>query len=175
MAKYSRISTRVSTREREPGSESVYQRHVKARQEFIQRNLTGKVLIKSTDREWDITRQGRTKHYLYPNVFSDTALQEWQVFLNDIKTHTGSHRHQGGLAIYVLEGRGYTLIDGKRHDWKKGDLILLPLKPNGVEHQHFNTEQGAGCRWIAFIFMPMYDQVASFTEQITDSPLYKGQ
>ncbi len=159
----------------EPGTESVYHKHVKARQEFIERNLTGQLLIKSTDRKWDITRQGRVKHYLYPNVFCDTALQEWQVFLQDVQTHSGMHRHQGALAIYVLEGRGYTLIDGKRHDWKQGDLILLPLRPNGVEHQHFNAEPGAGCLWIAFIFMPMYDQVASYTEQIENSPLYDGR
>ena len=160
--------------EEESGDQTVYQHHVKARQEFIQRNLTGKLLIKSTDRKWDFNRQGRVKHYLYPGVFKDTASQEWQVFIHDIKTHSGSHRHQGALAIYVLDGRGYTLVDGQRHDWKKGDLILLPLKPNGVEHQHFNTDPGAGCLWIAFIFMPMYDQVASFTEQIEVSPLYNN-
>ena len=166
--------SRISTREREPVFESVYQRHLKSRLDFIQRNLVGKLLIKSTDREWEITKQGRIKHYMYPNVFTDTALQEWNVFMHDIKTHSGMHRHQGGLAIFVLEGRGYTLVDGKREDWKKGDLILLPIKPHGVEHQHFNTEPGSVCRWMAFIFMPFYDQVASFTEQIKDSPLYKG-
>ncbi len=163
----------TSTREREPGFETVHSRHVKARQEFIQRNLVGQLLIKSTQRNWEITRQGRVKHYMYPKVFNDTALQEWNVFVQHIKTHSGSPRHQGGLAIYVLEGRGYTMVDGERRDWKKGDLILLPIKPNGVEHQHFNSEPGMACRWMAFIFVPFYDQTASFTEQIQDSPLYK--
>lgn len=165
----------IAAEEKKTGDESVYEHNMKVRQEFIQRNLTGKLLIKSADRKWDFNRMGRVKHILYPNFFKDTALQEWQVFLQDIKTHSGSHRHQGSLAIYVLDGRGYTLIDGQRHDWKKGDLILLPLRPNGVAHQHFNTDPGAGCLWIAFIFMPMYDQVASFTEQIEVSPLYKGR
>lgn len=83
---------------REWGFESVGKYHQKVRQDFIKRNLAGKLLIKSTDREWEITRQSRSKVYLYPNVFSDTALQEWFVFIQDIKTNSGKHRHQGGWA-----------------------------------------------------------------------------
>lgn len=168
-------SNSISTKERGPNVEGTGKRHQKARQDFIQRNLKGKLLIKSTDREWEISTQGRSRWYLYPNIFTDTALQEWMVFMQDIRTHSGKHRHQGGLAIFILEGRGYSVLDGKRVDWKKGDLILLPPKPNGIEHQHFNAEPGTGCRWMAFIFIPMYDQVASYTQQIEFTPLYKGE
>ncbi len=149
--------------------------HQKSRQEFIQRNLTGKLLIKSADRDWQVSKQSRSKCFLYPRYYSETALQEWFVFMQDVRTNSGKHRHQGGLAIFILEGRGYSILDGQRKDWKKGDLMLLPIRRNGVEHQHFNLDPGTSCRWMAFIFIPMYDQIASYTRQIESSPLYKGQ
>ena len=158
----------------ESGAGGVSKYHQQSRQDFIQRNLTGKLLIKSTEREWEISKQSRSKFFLYPTYFKDTALQEWFVFMQDIKTQSGKHRHQGGLALFVLEGRGYSTLDGVRKDWKKGDLILLPIKPNGVEHQHFNLDPGVGCRWMAFIFIPMYDQIASYTKQMELHPSYQG-
>lgn len=163
----------ISTQESELGGVSKY--HQKSRQDFIQRNLKGKLLIKGTEREWEVSKQSRSKFFLYPKYFSETVLQEWFLFMQDIKTHSGKHRHQGGLAILVLEGRGYSILDGQRKDWKKGDLILLPIKPNGVEHQHFNIEPGTPCRWMAFIFIPMYDQIASYTKQIEMHPSFKGE
>jgi gentisate 1,2-dioxygenase len=135
----------------------------------------GKVLIRSEDREWEITKQGRLKYYLEPNTHKDHALRDWMMFVNDVQTHSGSHKHQGGVVIFVLEGRGYTIVDGERWDWEMGDLICLPLKPGGVEHQHFNLDPGKPCRWLATTFFPF--RTASITEfkQISVSPLYKDK
>lgn len=165
--------TRTKTREPEPEI-SNYEFHIKYRRDFIQRQNTGKLLIKASERNWAISRQSKSKTFMYPNRWPEHALQDWQVFMQDVVTHSGKHRHQGGVAIFVLEGRGYTVVNGVRMDWKKGDLILLPLIPGGVEHQHFNLEPGKPCRWLANIYVPMYDQVASFTEQIEVCPLYSG-
>ncbi|MBI2955478.1 MAG: cupin domain-containing protein [Chloroflexi bacterium] len=167
---------KTKTMEREPGAApSMYEIHVKARRDFIERQNTGKLLIKSNEREFRIGRQGKTKKFLYPNMWPENALQDWSVFMQDVVSHSGKHRHQGSLVIFVLEGRGYTVVEGVRMGWKKGDLILLPLKPGGIEHQHFNLEPGQSCKWIAFIYFPMYNQVASFTEQIEICPLCTSQ
>ncbi len=167
------MAEKTRTMVREPGPEiSMYEFHCKARRDFLQRQNIGKLLIKANERTWEVSRQGKTKNFMYPNLLPENALQDWAVFQQDIVTHSGKHRHQGSLVIFVLEGRGYTVVDGVRQDWKKGDLILLPLKQGGVEHQHFNLEPGKPCKWIAMIYLPMYDQVASFTEQIELSPLY---
>ena len=56
-----------------------------------------------------------------------------------------------------------------------GDLLLLPIKPGGVEHQHFNLQPGQDCRWIAFSYMPFFDHVASEFTQTEVSPLFKSQ
>jgi hypothetical protein len=165
---------RVRERERPPIKENPYERIIRQRRDLAARNLTGPVVVRSEDREWFQTRQGKLKFYLDPVTFKDTPLQHWRVFIHDIKTRSGKHRHQGGLVIYVLEGKGYSIVDGERKDWEKGDLVLLPMKPEGVEHQHFNLnppEQPAV--WAAFINIPIQEFLASDLQQAENSPDFK--
>ncbi|MDO9536012.1 MAG: cupin domain-containing protein [Bacillota bacterium] len=164
---------RVSERERDSSNEDTYEVVMRKRKEFCESQLMGKVVIKDSDREWEMSRQGRLKYYLQPHKFSDAALRDWQVFTHDIRRHSGSHRHQGGLIIFVIEGTGYTIEDGVRYDWEEGDLLLLAFKPDGVEHQHFNLDPGKPCKWIAFIFWPYWDQLASEMTQGELSPDFK--
>ena len=32
--------------------------------------------------------------------------------MHEIHTHTGKHNHQGAMGLFVLEGEGYTIVDG---------------------------------------------------------------
>ncbi len=164
------------TRMREPNAAQTngYEILLRLRKEWDQRQLTGQVVIKPSDREVQVSRQGRLTYFLDPNQYKDTPLQDWHVFVNDIRTHSGKHRHQGGLVIYVIEGKGYSIVDEERVDWESGDLLLLPIKQKGVEHQHFNTEPGKPCVWIAFVYIPIMDHVAMEFTQISNSPDYKG-
>ena len=166
---------RVRERERPPISENPYERVMRQRKELAERNRTGPVVVRYEDREWFQTRQGKLRFYLDPVTFKDTPLQHRRVFLHDIKTRSGKHRHQGGLVIYVITGKGYSVVDGERVDWQAGDLLLLPIKPGGVEHQHFNLQPGADCRWIAFSYMPFFDHVASEFTQTENSPLFDNE
>ncbi len=127
-------------RERPPLKDNPYERVMAQRKALAERNLTGPVVIDCTKQEWFQARQGKLKFFLDPVSFKDTPLQQWRVFIHDIKTRSGKHRHQGGLVIYVLDGKGYSIVEGERKDWEKGDLVLLPMKPGGVEHQHFNAD-----------------------------------
>ena len=97
------------------------------------------------------------------------------MFVHDIRSHSGRHRHQGGLALFVLEGKGYTTVDGVRHDWEKGDLILLPIKENGVEHQHFNLDPDKPSRWLALAPLPLWDQLGWELTQVEEHPDWKGR
>jgi len=145
------------TREREPGAleANSYEMIVRERREFADRQLQGPVVIKLSDRKFQVTRQGKVLYYLAPLTFKDTPLQDWLVFRLHIHTHSGKHRHQGGLVIYVIEGRGYSMVEGERWEWEAGDLMLLPLRPEGVEHQHFNLDPEKPSTWIAFINTPI--------------------
>jgi mannose-6-phosphate isomerase-like protein (cupin superfamily) len=49
--------------------------------------------------------------------------------------HTGKHRH-GEESMHILEGEGFSIIDGRRFDWHKSSSIHIPF---WAEHQHFNT------------------------------------
>lgn len=49
--------------------------------------------------------------------------------------HTGEHKH-GEEAIHILEGDGFSIVDGLRYNWHKGSTLAIPF---GARHQHFNT------------------------------------
>ncbi|HBA39376.1 MAG: hypothetical protein A2W10_05745 [Deltaproteobacteria bacterium RBG_16_55_12] len=141
--------------------------------DFRQRRLcaeSGLVVIKGRETPWYQNRQGRVRYYLLPPYKADTALQTMAVFEQIIHRHSGMHRHQGGLAIYVLEGEGYTIVDGERFDWTAGDLLLLPIKPGGVAHQHFNRHSSRPARWLAFIPMAFQECLSSEVVQLETSP-----
>ncbi len=40
--------------------------------------------------------------------------------------HTDAHRHTSSVVYHAAKGSGYTIIDGKRLDWSKGDTFVLP-------------------------------------------------
>ncbi len=136
---------------------------------WLKRANEGTVVIKGKEQPYRQGRQALTKWFLHP-LRQDTALGGWMFFVHDIKSHSGRHVHQGGLCLYVIEGHGWTTVDGVRHDWEAGDLILLPLKPEGVEHQHFNAEPGKPCKWIAMIYYHWYEALCCQHEQKELSP-----
>jgi quercetin dioxygenase-like cupin family protein len=167
-------SERVRERERPPIKENPYERVLRQRKELAERNLTGPVVLRTEDREWFMARQGKLQFFLDPVTFKETPLQQWRVFVHEIRTRSGKHRHQGGLVIYVLDGKGYSMVDGERWDWEKGDLVLLPMKPEGVEHQHFNVQPEKGpAIWAAFINIPIQEYLASDLQQKENSPEFK--
>ena len=163
---------RERTREREHYEEIVaYQ---KAERE---RSFTGRVVVRGEEMPWSMSRQALVKHYLWPSRYSGTqpidVLDDWNVFVQDIRVHSGKHRHQGGLVIYIIEGEGYSVVDGERHDWEAGDLLLLPVKPGGVEHQHFNKDDAHPAKWIAFISAALFEFGASEMVQLENHPDFR--
>ncbi len=164
---------RTRVRQREAAPLDSYERQVKYLQELRERGFNGRVVIRSEDQPWEPTRQGRLQTFLCREADTGSALNDWTVFIHDVQTHSGKHRHQGGLVIYVLEGEGYTEVDGVRVEWEAGDLLLLPVKAGGVEHKHFNRRPGERCKWMAFIYRPYNDAIGYFLEQKESSPEYR--
>jgi quercetin dioxygenase-like cupin family protein len=161
---------RVRVRSRDPIPDGGYEKLFREREEFVVRQHSRKLVIKPRERDWDLTRQGFVRWYLHPLLYKDTPLQDWYTFMLDIRTHSGRHRHQGGLVIFIVEGSGGTEVDGERLLWQAGDLLLLPVKPGGVEHKHYNAEPGKGCRWLAFLYLPLWNHVGSELAQLELSP-----
>jgi quercetin dioxygenase-like cupin family protein len=163
---------RTKERERPPIKDNPYEAVLRQRAELKERNLKGPVVIRSEDREMFQARQGKLRFYMDPVSFKETPLQQWRVFIHTITTKSGKHVHQGGLLIFVVEGKGYSIVDGERWDWEKGDLVLLPMKPGGVEHQHFNLDDKPSVL-AAFINVPMQEHLASDLQQREISPDFK--
>ena len=165
---------RARERERPPIADNIYERNMRQRKAFVERNKNGPIVVKRSDRQLFQARQGKLLFYLCPNNHHETPLQHWRVFIQEIRTRSGKHIHAGGLLIYVLEGHGYTIVDGERLDWEKGDLVQLPLKVGGVEHQHFNLgPPETPAIWIAIINMPIHEYLASDMRQVENAPDYK--
>jgi cupin superfamily acireductone dioxygenase involved in methionine salvage len=165
---------RTRTRERERPTQNPYETALQQDKAFAERQMMGRIVVRLDETTQELMRQGRLRYYLNRNI-TDTPLQNWNVFTHEVRTMSGRHRHQGGLVIYVIDGKGYSVVDGVRVDWEKGDLILLPLKPNGVEHQHFNVNPEKPALWMAFINRSIREYVASEMTQSEPSPEWKAQ
>lgn len=132
----------------------------------------GVKLVRGKDNPWTFSRQGYIKRYA--NIKRvENSLSNLVLFVHEIRTHSGRHKHQGGYNLFVLKGKGYTVVDGVRNDWQEGDLIQLAFKPGGVEHQHFNGDDRPS-RWLALNCLPFADMVGAFLEQKENHPDWKG-
>ncbi len=145
-----------------------YEAMLRWRADWLEKQLTGKLLVRSNERDFEASRQALLKRYVTFEFTPEVASVNWSVFLNDVQQHSGRHKHQGGLVLFVIEGSGSTDIDGTRYAWKRGDLITLPIRPGGIEHQHFNDSAGQPCRWVAFYYKPFEDWVCHTMTHIQD-------
>jgi quercetin dioxygenase-like cupin family protein len=156
------MSERVHTRLREPepplGS---YEEILRRWQQKRDQQAMGAVVLRARDVPWETTRQGTLRYYSHPRNWATQAAPGWLLFELEIRRHSGKHLHQGGLVIFVLAGQGYSVIDGARHEWEAGDLLVLPIQPGGCEHQHFNATDGEAVHWVAFCYEPFFDVLGS--------------
>lgn len=68
---------------------------------------------------------------------------------------TTNHRHAYESLVYVLEGSGYTMLEGQRFDFSAGDAFYTPP---WCWHQHFASAQGR-VRYLTATNMPILDKM----------------
>ena len=78
-----------------------------------ERAAKGVIHITGSEQAWELNRQGRCRFYAHLGR-TDLANPDWICFRHEIHTHSGRHVHQGGLALFVTKGRGYTVCNGRR-------------------------------------------------------------
>lgn len=105
-----------------------------------QRN--GAWLIKGKDLPWELNRQGKMKWFLHP-ALDNTSIRSMFFFMQEIPpgSKSGVQKTPGGQVMYIIQGRGYTLLDGERHDWEAEDVVNIPIRANGVQVQHVNIDR----------------------------------
>ena len=113
------------------------------------------ILMGGSESPSEETNGFRAKAAAMTNIFEETP-------------HSSSHKHTHTEAmLYVLEGRGYSLIDGKRYDWEEGDAVHIP--PRMTEHEHFNdSDARTRTLRIEFGIRYFYEALWSGYEKIQD-------
>jgi quercetin dioxygenase-like cupin family protein len=95
--------------------------------------------VRLEDTVLEDNEMGRMRWYLHP-ALEDRCIRSTLVFRYEIPPHsaTGLQRFQGNQVSYVVSGHGRTVLNGVSHSWEAGDVIGIPVLPDGVEVQHFN-------------------------------------
>jgi hypothetical protein len=144
------------------------------RDEQRENRKNGIQVIKEKELPLEINRQGLMRWYMHPGI-KDTILATNLVFTQEIPpgSRTGKLRFGGDQVIYIIEGEGYTLLDGVKHPWKAGDALNLPLRKPGIVVQHFNTDPELPAKFIAvepnFLACASVDRGTGF-EQLENAP-----
>jgi len=139
----------------------------------------GMQVLKRRDLPVEVNRQGTMRWYMHPEI-KDTVLSTYLCFEQEIApgSRTGRLKFQGGQVIYVIAGRGYTLLDGVKHPWAAGDVINLPLRRGGIVVQHFNDDPHEPARFLAvepnLLACTSVDRGSGF-EQLEDAPEFRRQ
>ena len=114
------------------------------------RQSKGLQVVKEKELPLETNPMGQMRWYMHPNI-KDLCVNMMMVYQQEIPpgSRSGRVKFQGGQVIMILEGQGYTSIDGVKHSWKKGDVLNLPLRDDGIIVQHFNTSSKETAKFLA--------------------------
>ena len=134
-------------------------------------------LIKGKDLPWENNKQGIMRWYMHP-LLKTPCINTMKIFVQEIPPggRSGRLHHPGNQVIFILEGQGYTVLDGQKHHWSMHDVVQLPLRVKGVTVQHFNSDPDKPARFVACepnSFLSAGVDRGSGFEQIEVSPDYK--
>lgn len=143
-----------------------------------ERQKTAIQVIKGSQLPLENNKQGLMRWFMHPQI-TDTVLSTFVFYSQEIPpgSRSGRLKSQGGQVIFILEGRGHTIIDGVKYSWGPLDTINLPLKRDGIVVQHFNDDADHPVRLLAaepnWLDCLSVDRGSGF-EQIEPSPDYEG-
>ena len=108
-----------------------------------QEKSSGIQVVRRKDLPEELNSQGIMRWYMHPAI-KDIVLSTLSIYEQVIPpdSRSGRLQFQGGQIIFVVEGSGYTTIDGVKYKWKPRDVLNLPLKKEGIIVQHFNNGEG---------------------------------
>jgi hypothetical protein len=151
---------------------------LKMRDEQREQRKSGLQVIRGVSLPQEVNRQGLMRWYMHPAI-KDTILNTHLFFEQTIPpgSRSGRLKFQGEQVMYILEGRGYTVLDGVKHHWAAGDVVNLPLRKQGIVIQHFNADPDKPAKFVAaepnLFACASVDRGSGF-EQIEDAPEYRG-
>lgn len=75
---------------------------------------------------------------------------------------TRAHRHTGSFMYQVAKGRGYSVIDGERFDWKARDIFCVP---SWAWHEHANADASEDACLFTFHDGPVMHALGLYREE----------
>jgi len=133
--------------------------------------------VRGADLPLETNSQGLMRWYLHPDI-DDTVLKTFLFYKQEIPpgSRSGRLRFQGGQVMFILEGKGHTLIDGVKHPWQAGDVVNLPIRTEGIVTQHVNDDPNEWAKFLAaepnWLDCTTVDRGSGF-EQIEPAPEYR--
>ncbi len=102
--------------------------------------------------------------------FSYSEERQCSVSISDIPSYTigadittispnsndRKHRHYYETILFVLEGIGYSIVEGDKVDWKAGDALHIPP---WAWHQHFNTDLDKEVKFLSGTNAPLLQSI----------------
>lgn len=134
---------------------SEYDRTIKLAEEAQRRAHGGPVVVHTKDLRLEHLKDRRRRRaYISEPQILGSMVQTMAMFIAEIDPggRTGKHRHFNEAMIYILEGKGHTVIDEERYDWGAGDVISVPLY---CWHQHFNDDPKRPVRYLGVTNIPL--------------------
>ncbi|MCU0684154.1 MAG: cupin domain-containing protein [Polyangiaceae bacterium] len=97
---------------------------------------------------------GERGHPVYPIRLPSTTVS---LSIGDLEPagQTSNHRHAYESLVYVMEGEGYTLVEGERFEWRAGDAFYVPP---WCWHRHVAAE-GGPVRYLTATNMPLLNAI----------------
>src|SRR3954454_14492188 len=83
------------------------------------------------------------------------------------KTAGQKHGHLNSACFYVLKGRGHDVHDGRRIEWKAGEVMFVE---NGCVHQHFNDDLEDEAILLVFKAKPLFLFMHLLFQKIVEWP-----
>jgi gentisate 1,2-dioxygenase len=75
---------------------------------------------------------------------------------------TKAHRHTGSVVYNVAKGSGHSIIAGKRFDWKKNDIFVVP---SWAWHEHVNGSDRDDAVLFSFSDLPSMHALGLYREE----------
>jgi gentisate 1,2-dioxygenase len=76
--------------------------------------------------------------------------------------HTKAHRHTGSFVYQCCKGQGYSIINGRKFDWRERDIFVVP---SWVYHEHVNASAAEDACLFAFHDLPAIRALGLYREE----------
>jgi quercetin dioxygenase-like cupin family protein len=128
-------------------------------------------VYKSRDEPWKGGPGLYGKHIISPQHSNVTQSIETHIEAYAPGAYGQKHGHLNSAVFYVLEGRGHDVHDGRRIDWKAGDVMIVE---NCCVHQHFNDDPDNRAVLLVFKAKPLFHFMHLIFQKIVSFPPTTG-